>query len=289
MTRVLITGSGKSGSWQIRGVQLGAAIGATVLPDADAKTIAAHDVVVLVKRPPTGLIQRLHASGVPMVYDIVDAWPQPAGNSWGYEACIRWMRAQLDIVRPQALVAATRAMAADLTYTRLPVLALPHHARPGLALNPLRHDVSVVGYEGGVAHLGAWQDVVREECQTRGWRFVLNPPSLTDLDIVVALRDRQGYAATHWKSGVKLSNAQASGTPFVGAREAGYLEQAIGNCEKWATSPRSLALAFDELTPLEERERVARWMRTAAPSLPAVAATYLEWLQGLPCLKAPKF
>lgn len=289
MTRILVTGSGKSGSWQIRGVQLGAAIGATVLPDADAATVARHDLVVLVKRPPAGLVERVRAAGVPLVWDVVDAWPQPAGNSWDRHSCMDWMNAQLKRIRPAAVVAATRAMARDLYLSRLPTLALPHHGRPGIEVNPIRDEIRVVGYEGSVAHLGRWAKILSAECASRGWRFVLNPARLADLDVVVALREQQGYAPMNWKSGVKLSNAQASGTPFVGAREAGYLEQAVGNCEKWAESARGLTLAFDALLPLYERQRASLWMRDAAPSLAAVAATYLEWLRGLECLKVPKY
>lgn len=286
--RVLITGRGTSGSWKIRGEQLGAAIGATVVPEADMRTIAAHDMVVLVKRGSADLLQRIRVAGVPLVYDVVDAWPQPEGNSWGYGSCMSWLSGRIEQLRPAAIVAATQAMAIDCRDFGVPVLRLQHHARPNQEVNPLRERVATVGYEGSTDHLGRWAAVLEQECRRRGWRFQVNPRQLADLDLVVALRERQGYAAVRWKSGVKLSNAQATGTPFIGAPEAGYLEQAVTSCERWSWTADGLSTALDELTPLQERQRVSALMRTAAPSLPAVAHTYLTWLQGLPCANPQK-
>ena len=48
--RILITGTGTSGSWKIRGEQLGAAIGAEIMPRAALANCRRADVVVLVKR-----------------------------------------------------------------------------------------------------------------------------------------------------------------------------------------------------------------------------------------------
>lgn len=278
--KVLVTGNGSSGSWRIRGEQLGGAIGATVIPKAI--DVALYDLIVLVKRPASELVQRAHSAGVPVVYDMVDAWPQPAGNSWNRDDCTAWMRRQLAMIRPTAVVAATRAMAEDLRPFKVKSLCVPHHARPGLEVNPIREHVSVVGYEGNEAYLGRWRAMIEAECARRGWRFVVNPPGgLVDMDIVLALRDADGYAARHWKSNVKLANAQGSGTPFIGCREAGYTETAIGNAEKWADNADELKRALDALTPQGERRRSAQWMLSVAPRLDSVARAYSEWLVGL--------
>lgn len=282
---ILVTGSGSSGSWQVRGIQLGAAIGATVAPKA--LDVAAYDLVVVIKRPPADLVARIHAAGVPLVYDVVDAWPQPAGNAWSRDTCMTWLRGQIAAVRPAAIMAATGAMAKDCSEFGLPVAVLRHHARPGLQRNLIRKTVQAVGYEGAEHYLGRWRPIVEAECLRRGWRFVINPASLADVDIVLALRDATGYAPQHWKSNVKLANAQGSGTPFIGCREAGYLETAIGTCEKWASSPEELVQAFDALTPQAERLRVSGWMMAAAPQLDAVAASYRKWLEAA-CARAPK-
>ncbi len=273
---VLVTGSGKSGSWQIRGAQLGAAIGATV--QVNALDIAAHDIAVVVKRPPIALVERIHRAGVPLVYDVVDAWPQPVGNEWPREKCLAWLAEQIKTLRPAGIVAATQAMAADCAGFGVPVLPLPHHARPGLKRNTVREHVAVVGYEGGEHYMsGRWRAIVETECFERGWQYTSNPDSLSDLDIVVAMRDASGYAPAHWKSNVKLANAQGSGTPFIGAFEAGYRETASG-AEYLVSDRATLAHAMDVLTDWQVRQQCSKVMLSAAPALEDVARLYKMWL-----------
>lgn len=274
---LLFTGRGTSGSWVIRGEQLGGAMGATVLPNA--LDVAAFDLAVVVKRAPQDLLQRLHRAGVPIVWDIVDAWPQPHGNAWGRAEGINWLAGMISTIRPRALVAATQAMAADCKVFGLPVLALPHHARPGLQRTPIR-PLGVVGYEGSPAHLGSWRPWLEDECQRRGLRFVVNPASINDLDIVVALRELTGHAARHWKSNVKLANAQASGTPIICARESGYLETAIGG-ELFVGSANDVLAALEFLTPREHRAQAADRLVAAPVALERIAATYAGWLRSV--------
>jgi len=273
--QILVTGSGSSGSWQIRGLQLGAAIGATV--QENARDIAAHDVAVVVKRPPPDLVQRIRRAGVPLVWDVVDSWPQPAGNDWSRAECMVWLESQLQALQPLAVVAATEAMAQDVRSLGYRAKCVPHHARPNIERNPIRDHVKVVGYEGGVQYVARWKQVIDAECARRGWRFQLNPPSLACLDIVLALRDATGYAPRAWKSGVKVANAQGSGTPVICCREAGYLEQATGR-ELWADSAAELSAAFDALTPHAAREAAADMV---GPRLVDVARDYKAWLMAL--------
>lgn len=276
---ILITGSGRSGSFQIRGVQLGKAIGATVL--ANAIDIAPFDLVVVVKRTPTDLIERIRRADVPLVWDIVDNWPQQGGgNDWSEADALAWLKAQLQWIRPTAVVAATQAMAGDVERLGVRAIALPHHAMPGIERNPIREHVRTVGYIGGPQYMRRWGDVVARECARRGWVWDTDPLSITDLDIVVGLRDQAGYPPRRWKSAVKMSNAQGSGTPFIGSPEAGYLEQSCG-VERFVDTPAQLARALDALEPVAERRRCAEWMLAAAPRLPDVAARYAAWLGGL--------
>jgi hypothetical protein len=273
---VLMTGRGTGGSWQIRGVQLGGEMGAAILPNA--LDVAPYDVAVLVKRPTAELLRRFRRAGTKVIWDVVDAWPQPAGNEWNRKRCLDWLEEQIIMIRPSGIVAATKAMAADCERFGVPVLALPHHARPGLKLNPIRPVVRVVGYEGGEQYIARWRPVIEAECLRRGWRFVMQPAELAEVDIVLALRDSEGYAPRNWKSNVKLANAQGSGTPVICNREAGYLETASG-AERWADTPEELAAAFDELEPTNVRREASEVLRKAAPSLDSVAATYVEWLR----------
>jgi hypothetical protein len=164
----------------------------------------------------------------------------------------------------------------------MPVLALPHHARPGMAVNPIRERVQRVGYEGGENYIAAWRPVIERACAERGWSFVLNPASLTDVDIVLALRDQQGYAPRFWKSNVKLANAQGSGTPIICGLEAGYLETATG-AELLVSEPVELLSDLDALVPVEERRWRSIRLRAGAQhlTLEAVAGMYRKWLEGL--------
>lgn len=274
--KILVTGRGTSGSFEIRGRQLGAAIGATV--EACATKPKGFDLAIVVKRCPSDLLHRLRQAGVPIVYDVVDGWPQPAGNLWDRGQCLAWLRGKVAELNPVGIVAATRAMAEDCAEFGLPVLALPHHARPGQRRNPLRERVRTVGYEGGEQYLGRWRGVLERECDARGWAFWVNPPALADLDIVVAMREADGYAPRKWKSNCKLGNAQGSGTPSVMNREAGYLETA-GPEQLFADTDAELRDALDALTPHEARR--AQVAQYRAPMLEPIAAQYRAWLHNL--------
>lgn len=271
MPNVLITGRGTSGSWSIRGAQLGAAIGATVEPNASK--VKGYQIAVVVKRPRADLLHRLETAGVPVVWDIVDSYPQPAGNEWDRDQCMAWLRSQVATIKPAGIVAATKAMAQDCAEFGVPVLALPHHARPGQMANPIRERVQTIGYEGGEQYLGHWRDLLEKESADRGARFVCNPASLSALDILVACRAASGYAARKWKSNVKLANAQGSGTPIICNREAGYLETASG-AEYWADDETEMRIAFDALMSWDAR----RSLKFVAPELEDVAETYKTWL-----------
>jgi hypothetical protein len=270
--KILLTGRGTSGSWKIRGEQLGHAMGATVVPDAPQHVIDAHDLVIVVKRARQELIARL--SRKPVVWDVVDAWPQPEGNSWDRAESLAWLESQMAVLKPIAVVAATDKMAADC---RGQVLSLRHHARPGLRANPVRTQVSTVGYEGSARHLGRWKEFFDEECARRGWRFVVNPPELADLDIVIAARETTGYPAKWWKSGVKLANAQGSGTPCIANREAGCVEIATG-AQRWADTDGEFRACFDEMESYHLRVALSRQMLGATISLEATAERYRKWL-----------
>lgn len=257
---VLITGKGTSGSWRIRGEQLGKALGARVEHMA---TPAGEDVSVCVKRVPDALPQSLR--GIPIVWDVVDAYPQPEGNWWSQGECLRWLAKEVKRIRPAGIIAATKQMADDCKDFGVPVLWLPHHHRPGIERNPIRPEIRTIGYEGSPSYIQRWRRHIEAECHRLGAQFVVNPPRLADVDVVLALRDASGYAPRYWKSNVKLANAHGSGTPFIGCREAGYLETATG-AEYWADTPAELHTALDWLMSQSTREQVAdRFIANAYP------------------------
>jgi hypothetical protein len=285
--KVLMTGKGTSGSWKIRGEQLGRAIGATVVAQASRSVIDAHDLVVLVKRGPEDLVRRIHESGKPLVWDVVDAWPQPAGSHWPRPVCLQWLRQRLNELRPVACVAATTVMQADIEADRVPALCVWHHARPGQAINPLRGHLATIGYEGSEAHLGGWAQHLEAAARRAGVRFVMNPPRLADVDIVVALRDQSGYAARHWKSNVKLANAQGSGTPIIMGMESAYLATVSG-AEAIVSNRDDLDEAIELLRPVAVRRAASEALRAAAPSLEACSASYLDFLTSVAAQQASR-
>lgn len=283
--RVLFTGRGTSGSWQIRGEQIAGAFRALGV-DADAvreaRNVSAYDVAVIVKRAPPDLLDRVHRAGVHVVWDVVDSWPQPDGNAWGRAEAVHWLRQRAAEVRPDRIVAATQQMADDVAEIMpgVPCLALPHHARPGLAPVPLREQVRTVVYEGSERHLGWWDNWLTGECMRLGLQFLRNPPEgLTVADVVVAFRERTGYPATRWKSNVKQANAQAAGLPFVAGFEAGYAWKACG-AELMPEGPPRVyeALARLAAMSLREREEWRQLALSAAPRLETVAQTYARWI-----------
>lgn len=274
--RILVTGKGgKSGSWKMRGEQLGAAMGADVQPMAtDASR---YDVTVVVKRTPGVVLAAVR--GRRWVWDVVDAYPQPLAYGWERDEAIRWVRAKIAAMKPTGIIWPTAKMREDCD-TGLPGIVLPHHHRPGIASNPIRKDVKRVGYEGEPAYLGRWAKAAAAECKARGWEFVVNPERLADVDIVVALRDGGGYVCRNWKSAVKLANAHGSGTPFVGVPEQGYIEQASG-AEYWAKDQHGLGVAFDWLKSQSAREQVQdRFLQRAYP-VEKAASDLLGFLGGL--------
>lgn len=284
--KLLFTGRGTSGSWLIRAVQLAEAMGASAVPHASAE---GFDVVVMVKRAPPETLLRVQAARVPLVWDIVDAWPQPLGNGWDRGECMRWLRDKLNEIRPTAVVAATKVMAEDVLelLPTMQVLTLPHHYWPAMRRVPVRTDrreggaLLQLGYSGGPQHLGAWGRWLTEVAPVAGYQFrVIEGIDLAELDVVVALRELNGYAPRAWKSNVKLANAQAAGLPIICGTEAGYRETSSG-AECWADTRGGVLGWLAMLRSPAMRQDIGDRMAAAAPSIGAIARLYSEWLRGL--------
>lgn len=279
--RLIFTGNGTSGSWKVRGEQLGKAVGATVKPRATLSDLREHHVAIVVKRLHAGLIESLRESDIPWVWDVLDFFPQPLCSTWGRAESIDWVQNRIRTLAPTAVIWPNQKMREECD-TGLPGIVLPHHYRPGIAVNPVRPEIRSIGYEGEPSYLAGMRGVIEDECAKRGWRFVINPPQLADVDVVLAMRAGLGmsYAARNWKSNVKLANAHGSGTPFIGNRECGYLETASG-CEYWADSPKELSVAFDWLVSQSAREQISDRFRSVAFPVERAAANLLEFLRGM--------
>lgn len=255
--KILFTGNGTSGSWQIRGRQLGWEMGGMVVPKAKREHIEAVDAVIVVKRVPDSMLNDLRESGKPWFYDMVDFYPQPECSSWDKRQSIDWANKRLAYLNPMAVIWPNNRIAEDVGFSGRS-LVLPHHCWPRMGLNPVRARIKKVGYEGEPNYLAEWRPLIEKECKRRGWRFVVNPKNLADVDVILALRGGQwnGYCQRHWKSNVKLTNAHGSGTPFIGCREDGYLELATG-AEFWADSEPEFIAALDSLESQEVRQKIS--------------------------------
>lgn len=280
---ILITGrGGKAGSWQVRGDQLGRAMGAVVMPLADKATCEKAGVIVAVKRVSLDLLQAIRASGRPWVWDIVDAWPQPYGNLWTRKQSLDWLGQELDILKPNAVVVSTTQLLRDVKeFTEVSCLILPHHSWGKYVDHTptTRHSVKAVGYEGAENYLGDWRRVVQRECDKRGWEFIVNG-DMRRIDIGLALRQHDGYPAAMWKPNTKLSNIHALGVPAICSHELGYKEIASGG-EFWVRSASDLADVFDILRDPALRESIGCASRDSMLPVSFIAAKYHAWLRRL--------
>ncbi len=248
---ILMVGNGK-GSWQMRGQQLGAALGArvTMTPTDDDWRWA--DVAVLIKRHAVAFAQMAHAFGVPIVWDALDFWSQPRDNGVTKEHAHGLLRGMLAVIKPALTIGATQAMA-----DACGGVYLPHHSWAGLVPTPPHETVQTVAYQGNAVYLGRWKDALERECARRGWAFVVNPDDLSKADILVALRDGpwDGWICREWKSGVKLVNAIAAGRPVLTQASAAASElQPPGSI---LMSVGDIGTAFDAWTGYAPRAAVA--------------------------------
>lgn len=279
--RLLFTGRGGNGSWAMRGEQLGDACGAVVKPHASAKDIEDCDVAVVVKRVPHKVLADLRDSGKPWIFDTVDFYPQPQCAAWSAQQSIDWVRDQIAELNPTGVIWATERMREDCSDGR-PCAVVKHHGRASAPHNPIRDRIATIGYEGRPDYLADWRFHLTRECEKRGYRFVENPKHLADLDVVVAFRGGQwdSYSTRHWKSGVKLANAHATGTPFIGQPSSAYLESATG-CEYWASKPKDIGVALDWLEAQSTREQVSDRFRLTAYKVRSAAAEVIALAESL--------
>jgi hypothetical protein len=280
--KILFSGNGKSGSWKIRGDQLGNACNGIIKPHATLDDIKQADVVVVVKRVTSQLLSDLQKAGKPWIFDVVDFYPQPACTSWTRGHAISWVRNKISEYKPNGIIWPNKCMEYDCSLPDIKSIVLPHHYRPNIRINPIRESIKTIGYEGSRDYIGSWLYPIQKECLYRGWNFIINPLHLADLDIVLAVRDKSvaGYCQRHWKSNVKLANAHGSGTPFIGNLEQSYLETAT-HYEQFADCKIGLKRAFDALDNYEIRKATQRSFLKASISVDEIAKKLIGFANGL--------
>ncbi len=276
-----MVGAGK-GSWEMRGQQLGAAVGARVTSQPTETDWQWADLCVLVKNYGARFAAQAQQADVPIVWDALDFWSQPRENQADAARARALVEAQIRVIKPALTIGATQAMAEACRGAYL-----PHHSWAGLAPSPARQVVSRVAYEGNPTYLGAWAKVLGKACAARGWTFAVNPAFLGEADILVALRDGpwDGWLCREWKSGVKLVNAIAAGRPVITQPSAAVheLESAYGSVVE---SVKDLDAALDYWTSWEWRTRVVEQCEALAPryALDRIAADYRRILESVETL-----
>ncbi len=217
--RALFTSRSSAGAWQVRGEQL-AALRANwrALHEPGDRDIAACDLLCVVKKPDLRVVDQARRQGKAIVYDIVDAWAQPADGlrCAGLEDARALFRPAWAAIGADGYVFPTRCMARDLGPLVRTGVTIYHHHWPQLAPNPVRPQVRTVGYEGA-DYLGPWQARIEQACAARGLRFLANPRDYNELDIVVLARGgvHGNFLARRYKSNVKLANAYGAGMPAL--------------------------------------------------------------------------
>jgi len=266
--RILVTGNGKSGSWKIRGEQLGKAIGASVIPYAKPQDIRRYDVCIFIKHHAD-----YHQFANVAVWDMVDCWKQPQK---------RLITDVSDAIKSKmhgfsSIIAANEQMREDLGAT----VSIPHHYRSGMAISSIRNKIQTIGYEGDARFLGEWQSIINGLCARRGWQFVINPAELASCDVLLGLRGNEwrSQLSDRWKSGVKLANAIGAGVPFVGLPECGYTEMGVPFVR--VESELELECALDNLDGKTRLSMAYEYAKARDRySIDTIARGYLEWLHG---------
>ena len=224
--KILMVGHDK-GAWQMRGVQLGHALGARVTSKPQDSDVQWADVVVLVKKAGVRHAPLVHRFGKPLVWDALDFWEQPEQNGLSETEAVALLREMIRVIHPTLVIGATARMAEDAGG-----VYLPHHSWQGLVPTPPRARVEVVAYQGNPRYLGRWRRAVHEECHRRGWVFLINPIDLRVADLLVAFRDGKwnGWMCQNWKSDVKGVNAFVAGRPII-TSDGDYSAEAVAGLQ----------------------------------------------------------
>lgn len=274
--KILVVGGDLKGAWQMRGVQLGRALGARVTARPSDEDWRWAQIVVLVKRAALVWSAKTRQLSVPVVWDALDFWLQPEQNATPLAQVVTEAKQIADAAGVSVMIGATRQMAADLGG-----VYLPHHCRIGLTPSPPRSTARVVGYDGTKKYLGKWLPMLEHACEAMGLRFVVNPTDLRHVDALVSLRDGRwdGDVCRQWKSGVKQVNAICAGKPILSQSGAAQREMAAVGVT--ADDPDAVCHALHQLTGSEMRDVAFDHARQHARefTVDAVAAQYLAILR----------
>lgn len=270
---VLFVGTGSGGSWEIRGKQIGRALGARVSSKPTENDWAWADLVVLVKHAAEQFGEEAARSRARIIWDVLDWWKQPEENALPISDTAFIIETWAHTINADALIGSTAQMAQDIGG-----VYIPHHHRIGLSPAPVRWVARVVAYEGTKKYLGSWAKALQKDCTALGLEFVINPKDLGVADIVVAFRGEKwdGPICRQWKSGVKIVNAIAAGRPIITQPSSAGVEIApVGTV---IDDPLYLDGSLEQWLNPEIRQATAETCAKMAPaySLEAVCQQYRQ-------------
>lgn len=271
--RLLFIGVGR-GSFEVRGVQLGRAMGARVTTKPSADDWAWADVIVLIKHAIETYGDHAKATGKTVVWDALDFWKQPEDNGRSVAEMTRLVAERKKRFGIAHVIGATKSMAHAVGGSYL-----PHHHRPGLVPGDVRPELKTVAYEGKRKYLGSWGKALQRTCDRLGLRFVVNPTDIREADLLVAFRgeEHDGDLCRQWKSGVKFANAIAAGRPILSQPCAAFDEiQPYGDM---VSSRADLEAAIAWWQPIERRATVCHDCPDDAFALADAARAYASILQ----------
>jgi len=284
--KVSFVGYEGKGTWQIRAKQIAPFIKARL--DPNLLKPSECDAVILIKRPPENLLRRIQKFNKPIIWDIQDSWFQKKedGNMSAYEKAdiMKWLKDYLDIVKPIHVIATTSVMKKDLNSLGYSSTIINHFHRPNIQINPIREQLKIVGIEGTVMQYGQWPSKLKNICKKKNYVFLENFETSKDklhtFDAVIAIREHTGYAATNWKSNVKLANAHGSGTPGIFGEEQSYKDTASG-FELWASNEDQVLSSLEYLEPYDIRKNISENFIKNKISIEQIAEDYKALIDSL--------
>jgi hypothetical protein len=242
--RVIFTSRSSAGSWSVRGEQIAACrTGWRAMHQVDDASLRACDVLCVVKRGDAKLVRRAQQQGVPVVFDVLDSWAQPADGlaCADRRAAVALFRERWKAFAWDAVIFPNRAMREHLGSLTVASTFIYHHYVPGLELNPWRDEARTVGYVGSERYLGPWYPLLVRVCRDLGLELLVNPPSFADIDIGVCVRggEHDTFLANTYKSNVKLANFYGAGIPaLAGVKERSCHETDTGYVHFFADEPQ---------------------------------------------------
>lgn len=250
--RVCFTSRSTAGAWQIRGQQIAAMRSNWVATSQPSdEDIEQADLICLVKKPETRVIERARQLRKPLVFDIIDSWAQPkdglkCNNTHEARELFQpvWQEINAD-----GYIFPTWRMQEDLGALVKNKVTIYHHYWPQIQKSKIRNRVEVIGYEGA-DYLGEWRSRIERACRERDIRFIANPINYADLDIVIMARGgvHGNFLSWRYKSNVKLANAMGSGTPaLVHFEEMSAHDTDSGDVMFFTDQPGSFERQLDRL------------------------------------------